>query len=134
MIDVPGIALWAAIAVAGGLGASLRYVVDVRVSDAARGRFRSLPVGIAVVNVTGSLLIGIASAAFASGSPARAVLATGFCGGYTTFSTAMVDTVRLARAGRYVAAMGNAVGSLTVSVSAVAAGVWAAGAWAGHLA
>jgi CrcB protein len=54
----------------------------------------------------------------------RVVLATGFCGGYTTFSTAMVDTVRLARAGRYVAAVSHAVGTLTVSVAAVALGAW----------
>lgn len=116
--------MWVAVAVAGSLGAAARYLVDVWVSGAVPGRLRSLPVGIALVNVTGSFAIGIVAAVFAGDDAMRVVLATGFCGGYTTFSTAMVDTVRLARAGRYVAAVGHAVGTLTVSVAAVALGAW----------
>lgn len=115
--------VWIGLAVAGGLGAACRYLVDVLVSDGVRGRLGSIPLGIGIVNVTGSFLIGVVAAVFAGRDDVRLLLATGFCGGYTTFSTAMMDTVRLARAGRYVAAVGNALGVLVLSVAAVVAGM-----------
>ena len=56
-------------------------------------------------------------------SQARAIIGVGFCGGYTTFSTASVETVRLLQRGRYWAGLGNAFGTLAVTVAAAAGGL-----------
>jgi CrcB protein len=110
-------------ALLGGVGAATRFVVD----GWFRGRWSSrLPLGTIVVNTTGSLLLGFLGGALATGAISPNVLTiagTGFCGGYTTFSTAMVETVRLAQAGAYRRALLNAFGSLVVTVAAAAVGV-----------
>lgn len=112
-----------AVAVLGGLGAATRFVVDGLV----RRRWTSVfPVATVVINVTGSLAIGLLAGAatfHGLGPDVRLVAATGFCGGYTTFSTAMVETVRLAQAGEQRAALLNAVGTLALTVTAAAAGI-----------
>ncbi|WP_324536440.1 fluoride efflux transporter CrcB [Actinotalea sp.] len=112
-----------AVAVLGGLGAATRFVVD----GAIRRRWTSvLPVATVAVNVSGSLVIGLLAGAatfHGLGPDVRVVAATGFCGGYTTFSTAMVETVRLAQAGELRAAVLNAVGTLALTVAAAATGV-----------
>lgn len=114
---------FALVCAAGGAGAMARFAVD----GAVRARWRtSLPAGTVVVNVTGSLLAGLltgAAVAGALGGPAATVAVTGFCGGYTTFSTAMADTVRLARAGDVRAAVLNAVGTAALTVAAAAGGL-----------
>lgn len=76
------------VALAGGLGAALRYVVDSLVPT---GGPDAVPRGTAVVNVSGSFLAGLLGGALAAGALSPAVYAVGvagFCGGYTTFSTA----------------------------------------------
>lgn len=113
------------VAVAGGAGAAARFWVDGTVR--AR-RTTVLPLGTVVVNVSGSLLIGlVAGLHLYAGLPATAVLllATGFCGGYTTFSAAAVEAVRLAQAGEHVRAVASLVGTLVLTVLAVAAGLGA---------
>lgn len=110
----------------GGLGAASRFVVDGLI----RARWRQqLPVGTIIVNVFGSFLIGILASAQITGAiPASgfAVGATGFCGAFTTFSTAMVETVRLAQAGHYRRALINAFGTLVLTVAAAALGAFLA--------
>lgn len=78
-------------AVAGGLGALARFEMASRV--ARGGRF---PFGTLLVNTSGALLTGFAAA---SNLPPEAhrVLVTGFLGGFTTFSTWMVETGLLVR-------------------------------------
>ncbi len=56
------------------------------------------------------------------------MLGTGVMGGYTTFSTASFETVRLARSGRLTAAAVNGLGMLVVSVSAATVGILLGGA------
>lgn len=115
------------VAVAGGLGAAARFVVDGAVR--ARTPGAAFPWATVVVNVSGSLLIGLVTGVLlGAGDPAhlepwRLGVATGFCGGYTTFSTAMVETVRLARSGRRRLAVANALGTMALTLGAVVVGI-----------
>lgn len=109
------------VAAAGGVGSALRFILDGAIN---RGRQFRLPVGTLTINVTGSLLLGLVTGAAGHlGATPVAVLGTGLMGGYTTFSTASFETVRLARTGRTTAAAVNGVGMLVVSVAAAAGGV-----------
>ena len=89
------IVLW--VALAGSAGAVARFVVD----GAVRRRWPSrYPLGTLLVNVTGSLLLGLLTGLVLAHGRSHTLLTiagTGFCGGYTTFSTACYETVRLAR-------------------------------------
>ena len=111
------------IAVLGGLGAASRFVVD----GSIRTRWsRVFPLATLVINVSGSFLIGLINGAHlyhGLGPRWLAVAATGFCGGYTTFSTAMAETVRLIQAGELRRATANAVGSVLLCLAAAAFGV-----------
>lgn len=113
-----------AVGLAGGVGAVARLVLD----GLLRARVRvSFPLGTTVINVTGSFLLGLVTGlALAHGLPPewRAVLGTGFLGGYTTFSTASYETVRLAQQRRYRAALMNGVGMLALALAAAGLGLW----------
>ncbi|MGA7147650.1 MAG: CrcB family protein [Microbacterium sp.] len=107
------------IAGAGGIGAGLRYVLDRLIGS--RGGF---PWGILVVNVTGSLALGVLTGLGTVVAPQVAVvLGVGLLGGYTTFSAVAVDTVLLAEKRRWRDAAADLVGTLVLSVAAAAAGV-----------
>jgi CrcB protein len=112
------------VAAAGGLGAVARLVFD----GVLRSRVRvGFPLGTTIINVTGSFLLGLVTGlALAHGLPPewRAVLGTGFLGGYTTFSTASYETVRLAQQRRYRAALVNGVGMLVLALAAAGLGLW----------
>lgn len=112
---------------AGGLGAATRFVVDGLVRANIR---TALPVGTIAINVTGSFLLGlVAGAVIVHAAPPelQAVAGTGFLGGYTTFSTASFETVRLVQSGRMGLALLNALGTATAAVAAAAAGFAVAG-------
>lgn len=111
------------VALAGAVGAVLRFMLD---SETKRKYPSAFPWGTGFINVSGSLIIGVIAGIviFHSGaSELQAVIGTGFCGGYTTFSTASFETVRLVEQGRRMTALGYAVGSLIISVAACAAGL-----------
>jgi CrcB protein len=114
------------LSLAGGLGAAARFVVD----GAVRGRIRwPYPFGTTVVNVSGSLLLGFVMGLVLGqglGAEWGLVLGTGFLGGYTTFSTASFETVRLLQQRRYAAAFANGAGMLVTAVAAAALGLWLA--------
>jgi len=110
-----------ALVVAGGVGAGIRYVIDVVLT---RGRSDAFPIGILVVNVTGSALLGLLTGLGTMiGADVLAVLGIGLLGGYTTFSTVSVETVRLARRGRRDWAVVNLFGTLAAAVVAAAIGM-----------
>lgn len=113
-----------AVAVAGGVGAATRFVVDGLVKDRLGSAY---PWGTTVINVSGSfalgLLTGLALQAVVA-SEWKAVLGTGLLGGYTTFSTASVETVRLLAAGRRGAAVANGLGMLVACVGVASLGLW----------
>lgn len=116
------------VAVGGGVGAALRFVLDGVVKARGTGsRFASFPVGTLLINVSGSLVLGVLTGLAQAGTiPAStvAVLGTGMMGGYTTFSTASVETVQLLRSGKTRLAVLNGLGMLVVSVGAAALGLW----------
>lgn len=117
------IALW--IAAAGGLGAVFRFVVDAEVKSSLAAR-TSFPWATVGINVSGSFLLGVLAGwvMFRAGSTdVQAVIGTGFCGGYTTFSTASVETVRLLQQGRRRDAAVNVTLTLLASVLACAGGL-----------
>jgi CrcB protein len=115
--------LIAGIAIAGALGAPVRYIIDGLIQDRTDSVF---PRGTFVVNVTGSfvvgLLVGLSLYHTFPESP-RLVLGTGFCGAYTTFSTFTYETVRLAEEHAYRTAVQNAFASAIVPALAAAAGL-----------
>jgi CrcB protein len=90
------------VALGGALGSVARFLLGTLVQQRAGGAF---PLGTLVVNISGSLLLGFLLE-YALASPAisrevRALLTTGFCGGYTTFSTFSFETVRMVQDGDY---------------------------------
>jgi CrcB protein len=115
------------IALAGGLGAATRFLVDSWVATRLRA---TMPTGTVVVNVTGSLVLGMLTGwamRHSGGGDVAAVLGTGFLGGYTTFSTASVEAVRLARGGRAGTALFHALLMVLLSLAAASLGLWLAG-------
>lgn len=92
--------IWLLIALAGGLGALGRACAD---SYLTRLLFPqqspTWPAGIFLVNIIGSLLLGM-TFPLLGGSAVGTVVMTGFLGGFTTFSTAMLDAVKLMRQGK----------------------------------
>ena len=118
-----GAVLTAWVAGAGAAGALARFVLD----GAVKARWATaFPLGTLLINVTGSLLLGVLTGlVLFHGEPStvRTIAGTGFCGGYTTFSTASFETVRLAQQGRTGLAALNAIGTLGVTVLAGAAGL-----------
>lgn len=108
-----------AIAVTGGLGSALRYLVDNSLPARLRARF---PWGTMLVNLTGSLALGVVTG-LALGRPGAAVLAVGLLGGYTTFSTASLESVRLLAERRYTTALLNGPGMLVACTVLSIAGI-----------
>jgi fluoride exporter len=113
------------IALAGGLGAVARFVLD----GAVRRRWPSeFPWATVIINVSGALLLGILTGlVIYQGQPTdlKLIVGTGFCGGYTTFSTASFETVRLAQRKAYGPAVANGLGTLALTVGASALGLLA---------
>lgn len=84
--------LWVGVAIAGGAGAVLRFLVDGAVTARVGGTF---PMGTLVVNLTGAALLGALTGMALSHD--HALLAgTAVAGSYTTFSTWMFETRCLA--------------------------------------
>ena len=113
----------AAFVAAGGGGAVARFLLDRAVADRTRGVF---PWGTLVINVTGTLLLGlITGLALHHGlsKSAKIVLGTGFCGAYTTFSTFTFETVRLIEEGALTEAFRNAAATMVACGAAAALGL-----------
>jgi len=107
---------------AGAAGALSRFTLDASIKQRWRSPF---PWATVVINVTGSLLLGLLAGLVLFGDQSavwQTVIGTGFCGGYTTFSTASFETVRLVQQGRRALALLNAMGSLVAAVAACALG------------
>jgi CrcB protein len=110
--------VWAGIAVLGGVSALARFALDGFVGSRAG---RAFPYGTLVVNASASLLLGLAAGLALTGD-ALLLVGTATIGSYSTFSTWMLETHRLAEDGETAAAVVNVVVSLAVGVGAVALG------------
>jgi CrcB protein len=111
------------LAVGGVLGTLARYGLAGWVHTWAGTAF---PWGTFVVNALGSFLLGFAlrgSDAAALSPEVRALLTTGFCGAFTTFSTLSWETVALLQAGAWGRAGAYSLGSLGLGLAAVWAGL-----------
>lgn len=115
----------AALVVGGGIGAGARYLADGVVM---KGRTGAFPLGILVVNVTGSFLLGLLTGLGSNLAPVwLTILGVGVLGGFTTFSTVAVETVLLAQNGRRDWAWVNLLGTLAAGVVAAAIGLMLGG-------
>ena len=119
----PTLGLALLVALSGGLGATARALlihhVSVRQPD-------PLPRGTMVVNVSGSLLLGFLTGLalyHGLGPHLLAVAGVGFCGGYTTFSTASWETLHLVRSGHRRQALTYTFGGLAACLGAAAGGL-----------
>ncbi len=113
-----------AIAAGGATGALLRFWMSGWVySTLGRG----FPYGTLVVNVLGSLLIGVLSVLlierFSLGPEWRAAILIGLLGGFTTFSTFSLETLNLIEAGAHAKALVNVTLSVVLCVAAAWIGV-----------
>ena len=111
-----------AIAVAGGVGASLRLVADGVVRSMLGTR---LPWGTLLINILGSASLGVLLGS-SVGSETLSVVGTGLLGGFTTFSTASFESAALILEKRWGGAASYAIGTLALSVAAAALGYFLA--------
>lgn len=118
----------AAVAVGGALGSVLRYGL---VQMVMRLYPQSFPLGTMLVNIAGSVVIGIVMAKYAHGAlseHARLFLAIGVMGGFTTFSAFSWDVLSLIQRGLMLQAMMYIAGSVMLSLIACALGYYLASA------
>lgn len=112
-----------AVAVGAAAGGVSRYYLSVAVQQRLGATF---PWGTLVINVTGSLLLGFlmryALATPSASAEMRLLLTTGFCGGYTTFSTFSYETAMLLEDGQYERAAAYALASVLVALLATFCG------------
>jgi CrcB protein len=114
--------LWAGVLVAGGIGALARFTLDEAVSRRLVGAF---PAGTLAVNGSGAFALGLLTGLGVSADVA-VLVGTGLIGAYTTFSTWMLESQRLAEDRRADLAVWNIAGSVAVGVVLAIAG-WGLG-------
>lgn len=110
--------VWLAVAVLGGVGALMRFVID---GGIAQRLGRDFPFGTLIVNLTGATLLGLLSGLALEGT-ALLLAGTATVGSYTTFSTWMLETQRLGEDGDLRAGALNVAISIVAGVTAAAIG------------
>jgi CrcB protein len=120
------LAIWLAVAVGGALGSLLRHGVNVLFS---RLIAQPVPHATAAVNLVGAGVIGVLAGMIASGAlqlspPLRAFVFVGILGGFTTFSSFMLDTLTLFYGGEPGVALVNVVGQMLLGLAAIWAGYY----------
>jgi CrcB protein len=110
----------------GRFHAVVRVPLAGRWALAARLRGRRFPLGTLVVNVSGATLLGLLAGLAVRGD-ALLLAGTAVLGSYTTFSTWMFETHRLAEDGQWAAGAANVVVSVAFGVAAAALGRWIGG-------
>ena len=110
----------------GGIGAAIRHLVNQAVGRVTGTDF---PFGIMAINISGSLVMGLAAGYFAFkaseswSDTARLFMTTGVLGGYTTFSAFSLDAMLLWERGEPGLAVAYVLGSVVLSIIGLAAGL-----------
>jgi CrcB protein len=115
---VTGVLVWVGVALLGGSGAVARFLVDGAVAGRVAWRF---PIGTLVVNLSGAVVLGLLTG-LALGHDALLLVGTGIIGSYTTFSTWMLESQRLAEDGERLLPAVNLLLSLALGLGAAALG------------
>ena len=108
--------------VGGGLGAMARYFVTTNLA----GKLGNFPVGTMAANILGSFLMGLVVGIIAGRSSlenVRLLLAVGFLGGFTTFSSFSAETLSLIQGGQMFLAVINTLVSVVAGLAACFAGL-----------
>ena len=117
--------LW--IAIGAALGANARYMVGLWAGDKLGVAF---PYGTTIVNITGALMLGfileLSTDRLLASPEARLLVATGFLGSYTTFSTYMVESVNLMRQGSLFLGVANVAGEAVLGLVFAVIGIYLA--------
>ena len=111
-------ALWAGVVLIGGAGSVARFLVDGVV---AAGTSRDFPLGTLAVNLSGAVILGLLTG-LALGHDQALLAGTAAVGSYTTFSTWMLETERLAEERQFGKVAANVIGSIVLGVAAAALG------------
>jgi CrcB protein len=115
---------WLLVALLGGTGSIARFIVDGLVGERTGGRWGGgggFPWGTFVVNISGAALLGGVAGAALTGN-ALILAGTATLGSYTTLSTWMLESHRLAQDDQLGVALTNLLGSLVIGLAAVALG------------
>ena len=118
--------IWISVALGGALGSLARHGVNALF---AQSFARPVPYATAAVNLLGSVVIGVLAGLLASGrlvmSPnMRTFVFVGLLGGFTTFSSFMLDTLTLTHTGSHGLALSNVIGQVAIGLVAVYAGYY----------
>jgi len=115
------------VAVGAAIGGVSRYYLTSLIQQRSGFDF---PIGTLFINITGSFLlgflIGYTLRSTAMSTEMRALLTTGFCGGYTTFSAFSLETMLMLNDGKYGRAAGYVALSVGLAIAATFLGVAAA--------
>ena len=109
---------WLLVGIGGALGSMARHGVNHVIHTRALGTFLG---GIFVINVLGSVIVGVVAGAIASArwtpsADTRVFVVVGLLGGFTTFSSFSLDTLTLIRAGSFGHAAWNVIGQVGLSL------------------
>ena len=108
------------VALGGALGSALRYLTALLL---ARHYTGSIPLATLVVNLVGCFLIGLLIGLCSDTSHLRLLFITGFCGGFTTFSTFTAESYSMFREGAYGLALLYIAGSVLIGLLALWLGI-----------
>jgi fluoride exporter len=114
---------WIGVGIFGAIGSLARFQVGSFVATRRPGSF---PFGTFLVNITGGFALGLLTGLSITGDP-MLVFGTGLLGGYTTFSTWMVEAQRLGEDGEWLFVCAYLLGSMLVGLATTGIG-WLIGA------
>jgi len=122
MIDLKNILL---VLAGSAVGGSARFITSLMIQSKNNTQF---PIGTFIINLIGCFIIGmvyaIASRNATTGSDIKLLLATGFCGGFTTFSAFAFENLELFKSGMHLTALMYIILSVVLGILAVVFGAY----------